>query len=303
MHGMDWTSDMDDILREGLKQGLSARLISDQLGVTRNAVLGRTYRLKLSGTIKRKRKPVAGLKPGPKTDSKRPTGLYYRPRVKINPNDYLDDIMDLRDMGYQWNDIAQETGLTVAKVREIAIIWGGYVVKQVNHFDQDEIDYIIKAWKEHVPVEEIADKLGRSFGVIRQKIHQLNHKGLLKDFNRDAAKTRLLRHYGVKALEYGATPQEALRNIAEAKQRAVAEAMNAARKSASKRRSLAVETMLADIAAGVERDEAIFRARCDSARLEEIGDAFDPPLTRERIRQICTKQAEIIALKKLAGEE
>jgi hypothetical protein len=47
---MMWNAKMDAVINKGHKQGLSARLIADQLGTTRNAVLGRVFRLGLGGS-------------------------------------------------------------------------------------------------------------------------------------------------------------------------------------------------------------------------------------------------------------
>ena len=284
---MDWTDEADALLREGISKGLSAAQIGDKLGVSRNSILGRTFRLGLSSP--RKGKPRT-IKPG----------HGHKRRERISPDLYVDQIMDLRDMGWAWHDIALQTGLTVVKCREIAIIYGGYVPKQINCFTPKEVEYLMEEWQKHTPAEVIADKLGRSFGVIRQKVLQLSRVGLL-NVKRDPAKTRLLRQYGEHALSAGKTPKEALHNIAEAKKRAFAEAVQTARINAKKRRSIAVEKMLSDIEAGVERNEAIFTARSEGALLEEIGEALD--ITRERVRQICFKMAEIIALKKLTGEK
>lgn len=47
---MSWTDERDAALRQGRKDGLSAAVIADQLGITRNAVLGRAFRLGLGAT-------------------------------------------------------------------------------------------------------------------------------------------------------------------------------------------------------------------------------------------------------------
>jgi hypothetical protein len=40
-----WTREMDAAIAAGFENGLSARLIGENLGVTKNAVLGRKFRL------------------------------------------------------------------------------------------------------------------------------------------------------------------------------------------------------------------------------------------------------------------
>ena len=43
-----WTPEMDAVITTGFEVGLSARIIGEQLGMTRNSVLGRSFRLGLS---------------------------------------------------------------------------------------------------------------------------------------------------------------------------------------------------------------------------------------------------------------
>jgi hypothetical protein len=45
MGEMSWTQEMDAALVKGRSDGLTAEMIGQRLGVTRNAVLGRTFRL------------------------------------------------------------------------------------------------------------------------------------------------------------------------------------------------------------------------------------------------------------------
>lgn len=293
---MEWTEEQDAKLRAGIQNRMSARLIGESLGVTRNSVLGRVFRLGLHLNGKRGSS-------GPRGPYKtRNTAITPRMRnMRLNPSDYIDHIMDLRDVGLTWGEISAQTGISVPKLREWAIAFGGHRIKTNRYFTDEELQYIIGAWRDHVHLEDMADKLGRSFGVMRQKIMQMQRVGMLRDIERDPAKTRLLRVYGEKALAAGATPSEALANIAEAKKRAMAEAMMAARMAATKRHKLAVEKMLMDINAGGDRNQAIFEARAEGATLEEIAEPLN--LTRERVRQICFKQAELIALHRLIGEK
>ena len=287
---MDWTDEADAVLKDSIAKGLTAAQIGELLNTTRNSILGRTFRLGLSIP---KKGQLRRIKPKVRIDGR-------KHRSKVDPLEYVDQIMDLRDMGWTWDDISKHLGLTVVKAREIAITYGGYIPKQINYFTPEEVQYLIEEWPKHTHADVIADKLGRTFGVIRQKILQLSRAGLL-NVNRDPAKTRLLRQYGELALQAGETPQQALHNMAEAKKRAFAEAIQTARLNAKKRHAIAIEKMLADIDAGVERNEAIFTARSEGVSLEDIANAFG--ITRERVRQVCFKQAELIALRKLTGEK
>jgi hypothetical protein len=291
---MDWTEQKDNALKEGVKNGLSASKIAQKLGkgVTRNAVLGRIFRLKLVADGIKERKPYKKRR---------------KSRTSIRVEDVIDQIMDLRDMGMQWWKIGETVGVTMQTARNWAIAHGGYIEHSVRkRFTPEDEAYIAKAYAEHVTIEEIADTLStlgvnRTFGVIRQKVLQLQRKGAIGAGVRNQAMTRLLRRYGVKALEMGGTPSEALHKIAEAKRSAFANALHEAQKAKTVFKQQAMEEMMADIAAGVERNEAIFKARAKGVTLNEISECFN--ITRERVRQICTKQAELIALQKLLGEE
>jgi len=50
---MNWTAEMDAALRHGRGQGHSASVLASQLGISRNAVLGRLFRLKMGGTLEK----------------------------------------------------------------------------------------------------------------------------------------------------------------------------------------------------------------------------------------------------------
>jgi hypothetical protein len=291
---VEWSKEMDAAVESGIQKGLSAREIGEALGVTRNSVLGRVFRLNLAIPHK------------PKKAKKSTTSVLRRGRgrkPKVEPTvENIEIIMDMKDMGYSFREIGETLDIPSQNVRNMAIVYGGFQVKHVNYFTDEEVLKLCNLWKSGVPVEDIADRLGRSFGVVRQKALQLKRAGMLaeEDYVRDSYRTRLLKRYGEKALELGATPQEALHNINRAKQLAVAEAINNARQAARAHRTRAITQMKANFEGGMARNRAIFLARADGARLEEIAAEFS--LTRERVRQICYREAETIALEKLAGE-
>ena len=49
---MNWTRERDEELKRLWAQGLSTSRIGDQLGVTKNAVVGRSHRLRLPSRTK-----------------------------------------------------------------------------------------------------------------------------------------------------------------------------------------------------------------------------------------------------------
>lgn len=294
---MNWTEDHDNVLKEGIKEGLTAFGISEKinqrfaLSITRNAVLGSVFRLGLSvvGNIGQPRTVI------PKNNRR----IIYKGRKRLNIESKLEHIKDMRDSGLTWDQIGDSIGTSGLYARLKAIEYGIFTPNKMNYFSHEDIQYIKKAWNDYVPVEDIADALNRSFGVIRQKILFLQRNGEIE--SRDASKTRLLRQYGEKALSMGATPKEALHAISVAKRKAFATAMKRARDARYHNRMTAIANMKESIGKGMSRNEAIFNARAEGATLEQIASEFD--LTKERIRQICLEWSELIALKELNKEE
>jgi len=217
-------------------------------------------------------------------------------KQQISPAQLVERIVDMKDIGHTWGEIAETFGATAVQVRNWAIDRGGFVPGPAQKFlTDDELAYIIDAWRRNDTVENIADHLGRSYGVISQTIHRLRKKKLID--TRDPNKTRLLRQYGEAALAAGATPSEALRKIAEAKQIAFAAASNASRAAKRKHHDETLTIMRAALASGANRDACIFAARAEGVTLEDI--AKEIGVTRERVRQICNAHAQLIALKGL----
>lgn len=279
---------MDAVVVAGFKEGLSARLIADKIGVTRNSVLGRTFRLGLCQPRSARR--AASIK------ARRNTLVRISAKEQISPAQLVERIVDMKDIGNTWGEIAETFGVTAVQVRNWAIEQGGFVPGPRQKFHTDEeIAYIVEAWQRNETLEAIADHLGRSYGVIRQTVHRLRKKSVID--TRDPNKTRLLRQYGETALAAGATATEALRKMAEAKQLAFAAATNASRAAKRKHHDDSLTIMRAALAAGADRDACIFAARAEGVVLEDI--AAEIGVTRERIRQICNAHAQLIALRGL----
>lgn len=282
-----WSPEMDAAIIAGIQEGVSARIIGERLGVTRNAVLGRTFRLKLCQDYANPRRPeTTAVKP------KRASLVEKAIERKVIPDEIGERIRDLRELGATWEAVADDLEVSMATARAWAKKLGILEPQEQRRFSPEDRAYIREAWANHVPLEDIAEKLGRSFGVIRQVIFHFKRKGEIT--TRNPAKTRLLRQYGEDALAAGETPTEALRRIAEAKQIAFAAAVHASTSARRKRYDHAMQAMRDAIAAGMDRNAAIFACRAEGVTLEEIAAEFG--VTRERVRQICNAHASVIAL-------
>ncbi len=288
---VDWTAKMEADLQDGIKKGLSAQLIADRIGLTRNAVLGKMFRMRIG------HRPTIVKKPGlPKS---KPIKPLRKRRAKIPP-DAAEQFPDMRDMGMTFAEIADKWGVAPNTVYLWAKENGLHKPFAARYFSLEDVDYLCDAYQKHVTIEEMADHLKRSFGVVRQKILALQRSGLIT-VKRDPSKTRLLRQYGEMALAAGKTPSQALANMAELKNLAFQKGRLAAEEAKRVFKEEALAKMRADIAAGMDRNQAIFEARAKGLGLEEIADEFN--ITRERVRQIAFKWAETLALKELIEKQ
>jgi IS30 family transposase len=288
---MAWTEEMDTILRDGHQRGLSARIIAEQIGTTRNSILGRTFRLGLCQSYTAPRRPTVTA-PHPKKE-KHNTLLRVAIRKEVHPDQLVERLKDLIDLDLTWKEIAADLGVNTLTARGWAVRYAGYVPRKLRKFTEEDRQYISDAWNRNVLVEDIADKLGRSWGVVHQEIFRMQKLGAIG--GRDAAKTRLLHQYGEAALAAGNTPAEALKKMQEAKQAAFAAAIRASNDAKQKFRNRAIADMRERLAAGEDRNACIFAARAEGVTLEMIAAEFD--ITRERVRQICNAYATTIAIK------
>lgn len=280
----EWTPEMDSTIVAGFREGRSAREVAERLGVTRNAVLGRSFRMGLS--IERSKLPSHTPKPRPQRISL---------KTELTADQLKERIQDMRELGCSWTMIGADLGVETCTVRGWAIKLGVFVPKTMRKFSAEDLDYIRTAWMRNDHVEDIAAHLNRSFGSITQVVLRMQRKSEIG--SRDPAKTRLLRQYGEAALKAGETPSAALKALADAKTLAFAASMNAAREAKLAHARRAIEEMHANIAGGMSRNAAVFQARASGVHLELLASEFG--LTRERIRQLCNMEAQRIALEGL----
>ncbi len=84
---MMWTPEMDDALVAGFESGLSSSIVAAQMGVTRNAVIGRSHRLNLSDG--EKRKPTMTLRGEDFGSCRRPLPSRPRAAAKLTSHFHL----------------------------------------------------------------------------------------------------------------------------------------------------------------------------------------------------------------------
>jgi hypothetical protein len=213
------------------------------------------------------------------------------------PADTAARIAAARERGASFEAIAKDFGIRSATPRNKAIALGLHRAVPRRMFTPDE-DRIIRAdYLAHVDLAVTAEKIGRSWGAVRQRI--FHHMKDLLGQGRTTRSWRALRRYGSSMLEHGVSPDEAALKVKELVTAAKARARAAALEAKGRRRQERIDLMLEQIASGRERDAAIFEARSLGAGLADIGRAIG--VTRERARQICddyafkTATAQILA--------
>src|SRR5688572_858808 len=175
------------------------------------------------------------------------------------PADTAARIAAARERGASFETIAKDFGVRPAALRNKAIALGVHTAVRRRMFTPEE-DRIIRAdYRAHVDIAVTAEKLGRSFGAVRQRIFH-HMKDLLKQ-GRTTRSWRALRQYGSSMLEHGASPDEAALKVKALVTAAKAKARAAASEAKARRRRERIDLMLEQIASGRERDAAVFEAR------------------------------------------
>lgn len=206
------------------------------------------------------------------------------------PEDTAERITKMRGDGMTWQQIATDFGVGFQTIRTRAQRLGILHSKGARRFTSEE-DQILRAeWIAYTPIEEIAAKLQRSSGVIRQRIYY--HHGDLRGV-RSQPVSLAVRRFGRDVLKASSDPVKAAQITREAVLNAKAAARMAAINARNERRQRLLTEMLAAVPNG--RDDAIFAARAAGLELQAIGDALG--ITRERVRQIYHRVAFERALK------
>lgn len=286
-----WTEERDEIIRSMFPQQKTAAEVAEVLGVSRNAVLGRAHRLNVKKRVMEKQNP-SRKKKGKRLRLPRQSITSHRDWLIENEFHIL--MKDMKEAGMTWREVGDQLGVSYLTVQYWVNILG--IRKSLDEprirFSDEDVNYIRTAWAAFAPVEDIADKLNRSYGTIRQKIMSLQHAGLLGARNHYGA--RVYKKYGKDLLQEGVDPEEVFKRVNEAKVEALVAAKAQAKNAKERRITLALEQMHKSIADGEDRNVAIFRCRAEGVTLERLGDEFN--ITRERIRQICDTVARELAV-------
>lgn len=165
---------------------------------------------------------------------------------------------------------------TLLPTRSVASIYERRMslgLRKIVRFTDDDDAFIKAGMAAFTPLEDIAVKLGRSHGVIRQRVMFLG-------LHRDGRKTRLAKKYGLDALSISSDPIDIVQHF---------EAIERQKKAddvAKREREITavLDAMNADLANGGDRRIAYQLALTLGATLQQIGDRVG--VTRERVRQV-----------------
>lgn len=220
------------------------------------------------------------------------------------PADTKEIIEKMRANNYSWNDIALHFGCNVLTIRNKAIKLNAHVAREQKRFTPEEDAELRRAYIDLEDLKVTAAKMGRSYGVIRQRLYHYHHD--LMFTTRTSESQRAVNRYGKEVLSaFDENYERAAKKIKAAK--IEAKSIARAQAIAAREQKLRSDFEIADkeIAQGKNRNEAIFELRASGINLEVIGNHFN--ITRERIRQIfdkvATNKAYAIAIQKEAPHD
>jgi hypothetical protein len=182
----------------------------------------------------------------------------------------MEPVRALLAEGFNWRQIHKKTGY----VRDVEISM---------RFTPEDDRIIAEEWGKNTHVNDIAAKLFRDAGTVRQRIIRLELPA------RNGALTRMRKRYGDDVMAFGETPTQIVCKTREH----VAEAMLIAKQTVAEAKRkvhrFTLDRLRQQIADGVRRNDAIFEARCAGLTLNTLGEEFG--VTHERIRQLCLQVA------------
>lgn len=214
------------------------------------------------------------------------------------PADVKEQIELYRKHGQTWAFIAREFGISLPymyqKAKELQL--STVSTKHPTRRFTPEEDEIVKTdWVAGVDIHVTAAKLGRSWGVVRQRLNYA-HPELRKLYQRYPRVTALYNTLGVTDRKTGLDGVADKVRLQKTIEVAKAEARARAVKAKDEHYALKIKLMMDAIANGKDRNEAIFECRACGISLEAIGQAFG--ITRERVRQVANMAAYRAAMQR-----
>jgi len=285
--GYVWSKEREFALAFGTALGLSASQIARSMGdVTRNAIIGKWHRLKMRVPQKEWYQKFYPRQERPPMTEEQLEQRRAQQRAQI--------IAARAARGDIWtkeeDDILEEAAIRGARMEElIQLLPGrnvgairarkhgrGYCAYSLRRFTPED-DAIIRAdYIGNVEVTETAKRLGRSVGVLRQRIMFLG-------LHRDGRKVRLAKKWGHDVLSLSDDPAEIQHIMLErgAAERAERDAAYAAKVEQ------ALDAMDAALARGEDRRLSFQAAMLAGATLQQVG--LRQGITRERVRQVVSQ--------------
>jgi hypothetical protein len=276
-----WTEQDTAFLRNHYHADMSAAVIGEQLGISRNAVIGKARRLGLAPTED---------SPEKITKLPKPVKRKKQRRKRLPRKDPLrDEIANRYRAGERPSVIAADLGVSDEFVQSVRI--GRKIPPQRDNSSHRKItpsewQMIREAWERYDSVESIAERLGGiSENSLRQRLFQAGFRRVQAVARYAArctpAQKEILLHQGEAAFIAAMKASDEAERVALQEAKAVRREIN--KRSARHAVKQAERNGTFD---GMSRNEIIrWKREVAGLTLQEIGDEYG--VTRERIRQLC----------------
>lgn len=263
---MEWTEQHNYAIAFGAGLGLSNRQIAALMGITRNAVIGRRHRIGLYSDLPIRMVRKQAIKP--------PREKKLRSPAANKAPSWTNAETEILRANYHLNSNELAKLLPARSISAIQRHRLELSLYRINKFTPEDDATITADFNASVPIEEIAAKLNRTSGSIRQRIfHALK-------LHRDSRKTKLVKKFGVECLTISDDPN-VIRQIFinEATKKLAADRLEYETKILA-----VLDAMDGALASGADRKTEFQAALAAGATLQGIGDRNG--ITRERVRQI-----------------
>jgi biotin operon repressor/DNA-binding transcriptional regulator YhcF (GntR family) len=197
-----------------------------------------------------------------------------------------------KDSSRTWRKLAQDLNVSYSSLVKCIFDLrssGCLIPLKYRKFTEAEDTLLRQGYQNHISMQDLSLSLGRSEGVLRQRICHY-HRDLILSKTRSRSVTVAGKKFGLESLR-AINPD--LRQAAETIQRALKDITDKSKIAAKDARQMRIrrELTLGDeaIAAGKPRNQVIFDLRALGITLEQIGKHHK--ISRERVRQLCEKEA------------